>query len=402
MQEKGELINLTNILQFISKFNQIDSYGSNNFTYYYGGIFPSTQLINNIPVLYFNEIDDYVLFEFTIPDNGFVDNVNFVNFTPYIYSYQGIDVFGSTDRSIEFFKPKLQPGDKIKIVLTSSETIGENFRTQGYIISKLPYDYLNQSTVTFLLRIGNQSGQYNPGPLEKYSKLIYGKFASTEKLIPYNSLEILESQPIALDSKYFYIGLNNYLSSLLTLYNDQKQELLNKGFTQLLTYLYLENLPNPPVNYAFESFYDCIKVNPFEKIQGNNTGESYFNSDLLNLSDFIDKTFVILAVNQEKYGYGIYSNIQVYNKTNLTLIENLTYSTSPQIPVISEPNYPYVNNNSMEGMKYPLIKINEFKANDLLASGVQEILIIERVGYNPINFNHPDNYKVPRFSIFVN
>ena len=402
MQEIGELINLTQIVSILSKFRSTDAYGGNLFTYYYGGIFPSTQIVNNIPVLYLNEIDEYILFEFTIPNNGFVDNVNFVNFTPYIYSYQGIDVFGSTDRTIEFFKPKLQPGDTIKIVLTSSETIGEHFKTKGYIISKLPYDYLNQSTVTFLLRIGNKTGQYNPGPIEKFSKLVYGKFSSTEKLVPYTTLEIIKSQPTPLESKYVYTGLNDYLISLLSLYNKEKQGLLDNGFTQLPTYLYLQNIPNPPVNYAFESFYDCITVSPYLQIQANDTGESYFNSDLLNLNDYVDTTFVILAVNQNKYGYGIYSNIQVYNNTGLQVIENLSYSTSPPIPVISDPNYPYINdNNIVEAQKYPLIKINEFTANDLLASGVQEIYISERVGYNPINFNHPNNYTVPRFTIFI-
>jgi hypothetical protein len=404
MQEKGELINLTKIVRAISKFRSIDDYASNNFTYYYGGIFPSTQIINNIPVLYFNEIDEYVLFEFTIPDNGFVDNVNFVNFTPYIYSYQEIEIFGSTDRSIgrEFFIPKLQPGDTIKIVLTSSETIGEHFKSQGYIISKLPYNFLKESTVTFLLRIGNKSGEYNPGPLERYSKLVYGKFVSTEKLIPYNSFEIIASQPIPLESKYLYTGLEKYLLSLLTLYNNQKQELLMKGYTELPTYLYLQNLANPPVNYAFESFYDCITVSPYQPILGNNTGESYFNTDLINLNNYVDTTFVVLAVNQNKFGYGIYSNIQGYNNTGLQVIENLSYSTSPPIPVISNPKYPYADNdNPVDGLKYPLINIKEFKANDLLATGIEEIYFSERVGYNPINFNHSNNYTIPRFSIFI-
>ncbi len=401
MKEIGELINLTEIVLAIGNFRSIDAYGNNNFTYYYGGIFPSTKIINNIPTLYFNSLEDYVLFEFTVPDNGFVDNVNFVNITPYIYSYQGRDVFGSTDTSLEFFKPKLNPGDTIKVVFTSSKTVGDYFASEGYIVSRFPFDYLVNSTVTFLLRIGNQSGTYNPGPLERYSKLVYDKFRSTEKLVPYTSFEIIKSLPLPLGSKFLYEGKIEYLRSLIALYDEQQQLLLNNGFTQLPTYLYLQNIPTPPVKYAFQSFYDCITVNPYLQIQGNNTGESYFNSDLLNLNDYQDTIFVILAVNQSKYGYGIYSNIQVYNNTNLEVITSLSYSTSPPIPVISEPNYPYVKENSIEDLKYPLLNISQFDVNNLLSQGINQIYISERVGYNPINFSHPDNYTTPRFTIFI-
>ena len=118
MKETGELINLTEILLTLEKFKSIDGYAYNNFDYYYGAIFASTQIINNIPVLYINSIEDYILFEFTIPDNDFIDNVNFVNVTPYFYNYQGVDVFASTDKSLEYFRPKLNPGETIKVVFT--------------------------------------------------------------------------------------------------------------------------------------------------------------------------------------------------------------------------------------------------------------------------------------------
>jgi hypothetical protein len=401
MKETGELVNLTEILLTLEKFRPIDGYAYNNFDYYYGAIFPSTQIINNIPVLYFNTLEDYILFEFTIPDNGFVDNVNFVNITPYFYSYLGVDVFASTDKSLEYFEPKLNPGDTIKVVFTSSQTIGDYFTEQGYRVSRFPFDYIGFATVTFLLRIGNLTGTYNPGSLEQYSKLEYNKFTSPNKLVPYTSFEILSTQPIVYGSKYLYENGAQYLNSLLDLYNKQQQILLDEGYTQLPTYLYQQNIPTPQVNYAFQSFYDCITVNPYIQLQGNNTGESYFNTNLLNLNDYPDTIFAVVSVNQNKYGYAIYSNIQVYDKTNLVVLTNLSYSTSPPIPVISYPTYPYIDENSSENLKYPLIKVNKFTTNELINKGSEEIFISERAGYNPINFNHPDNYTTPRFTVFI-
>jgi hypothetical protein len=107
MTELGELINLTQIINTISKFKEFDSYGANDYDYYYAPLFRSSKIINNIPVICLNNINQYILLEFTIPNNGFVDNVNLVNITPYFYSYEGVSVFASVDISIEFFKPKL-------------------------------------------------------------------------------------------------------------------------------------------------------------------------------------------------------------------------------------------------------------------------------------------------------
>ena len=139
MKEFGVLANLTEIILKIAKFININGYGYNNYIYYYTGIFPSTKIIENIPTLYFGTLEDYVLFEFTIPDNGFIDFVNFVNITPYIFTYDNQVTFASTYISIEFFDPKLKPGDKIKVVFTSSKTIGDHFATQGYLVSKFPF-----------------------------------------------------------------------------------------------------------------------------------------------------------------------------------------------------------------------------------------------------------------------
>lgn len=116
MTEKGELINLTQILNIIDTFNDVDNYGANNYTYYYAPLFRSSSIINNIPVIYLDDINKYILLELTIPHDNFINNVNLFNITPYFYSYQDRDVFASIDKSIEFFKPKIQPGQVIKVI----------------------------------------------------------------------------------------------------------------------------------------------------------------------------------------------------------------------------------------------------------------------------------------------
>lgn len=401
MVQFGELIDLTKIISEITKIKNINSYGANYYTYYYAPIFTNTKIIENIPVIVLNSIDEYILMEITIPNDGFIDNVNLFNITPYFYSYKNDSIFASVDKTLEFFKPKLNPSDTIKIVFTSSKTIGTYFENKGYIISKIPAEYLQESTYNFLIRIGNLSGTYEPGSFIKYSKIILDKFVSTEPIIPYSDLDIILSLPTSLSSKYIYDGQIELNNKLLNFYNEQKKFYLKLGYDEIPTYLYLQNIPNPHVNYAFQSFYDAISVKPYIKMQANNTGESYFNSELIDLNNYVNLEILIMAVNQNEYGYGIYSNIHIYNKSGLEVIENGSYLTSPNIPVISEPSYPYVDEKSAEYLNYPLINIKKYNVNDILSQGIKEIYIVERVGYNPINFSHPDDYHTPKFSVFI-
>lgn len=401
MIERGELINLTQILNVIDKFTNVDNYGANNYTYYYAPLFTSSKILNNIPVLYLNDIDQYILLEFTVPHDDFIDNVNLINITPYFYSYQDIDVFASVDKTIEFFKPKVEPGQVIKVIFTSSKTIGDYFEKQGYLISKIPFKYIKQSTFNFLLRIGNYTGEYNPGSFIKNSKLILDKFNSFEPLIPYTNIEIINSLPAVLGSKYTYDGNYELNTVLLNLYNKEKNELLKNNYIELPTYLYLQNIPTPPVKYAFQSFYDSISVNPYVQIQANNTGESYFNTALLNLNEYEGKNLIILAVNQIAFGYALNSNIQIYNNNGLSVIPNGSYLTSPNIPVISVPTYPYINEKLTNLIDYPLINKKIYNIDELISQGINQIYVIERVAYNPINFSHSDNYMIPKLSVFI-
>ena len=342
MTQIGQLVDLTKILTEISEIKNINAYGANYYNNYYAPIFKNTIIINNIPVMRLNSIDEYILMELKIPGGDFVDNVNVFNITPYFYSFQDIDLFASVDKTLDFFKPKVYSGDIIKVVFTSSKTIGSYFENLGYLISKIPFEYLHESTFNFLIRVGNKSGTYKPESLIKYTKLILDKFTYDKPLVPYDALSIITSFPIPLSSKYDYNGQNLLLEGLLNYYDKQKEIYYKLEYEEIPTYLYLQNIPIPPVKYAFQSFYDAISVNPYVKLRANNTGESYFNSKLIDLENYKNCKIIILAVNQNAYGYGIYSNIHIYDNIDYTVIDEGSYLTSPNIPVINYPTYPYI------------------------------------------------------------
>jgi hypothetical protein len=401
--EIGLLVDLTEILTLINKLKPVDANGNNNFVYYYSPVFSSTKIIDNIPTIELKNEREYILFELTIPSEEFLNNINLINITPYFFTYNSIQVFASTDNSIEFFKYKFSVGDAIKIIFTSSKTIGDEYCKKGYLVSKIPAEYLLETTFNILLRIGNLYSTYKPEELITSSRITLNEYPLINNLEPYNSLEIINSLPKALNSSLVYSNNIVLLNKLLDTYTNTKQKFINLGYTEIITYLYLQNIPNPPVNYAFTSFYDSIKVTHPVNLLGNNTGECYFNSEIINLSQYINKEIIIVAVNQNLYGFGVNSTIQIYNNDNLNVITNGSYLTSPQIPSLNSYNYPYINHDDKCGdnIKYPIINIQTFNVNTLISNNINIINISERVSYNPINFSYSDYYLVPKFSIFI-
>lgn len=410
----GVLINLTQILKILSIFKKINNYGANLYTYYYAPLFISSSIVNNIPVIKLFSVKEYITFELTIPDENFLKNVNLINCTSYYYTYDDTVVFGSTDKSIEFFNQKLSVGDKIKIVFTSSKIIASEYENKGYLVSKFPIEYLEKSTFNFLIRIGNLDGKYNPGQFITKSKILLKKSPLDEDCLdPFTTRDIIQSFPHPLNSKLSYNGNEDLLENLLDLYSNTKKMFLSNNFTELPTFLYLQNIPQPNVDYPFQSFYDSISVKPYINILANNTGICYFNSNLIDLTQYIGKIITIVSVNQEKFGYGLTSNIQIYNQNNLSIIES--YFTSINIPPMNYPTYPYYLKYKIDEYtndcddecsndytdKFPIINIKQINVDEQLKKNITNIYIVERVEYNPINFSHSDNYLVPRFSIFV-
>lgn len=143
---------------------------------------------------------------------------------------------------------------------------------------------------------------------------------------------------------------------------------------------YLSNIYD--TNYAFDNFYTSITINPPATLEGNNTGENYYNSSFIDLTTLTQEYVYVLSLNQNLMKTALTSNIQIYNKANNQPV-NKIINTSGGLPQFSNKNYPYAaNNNKM----YPLFQLNGYNVQEFISANITSILIVERLSYNPINF----------------
>lgn len=213
----GITYNVNNSIKIISKFiPDFNAAGANVTVDYYATIFPEISYFSGsfLPLINFGP-NDYLLYEITVPDNVWLYNHNLFSFTPYFYNYTNnnvtTSVFASTDITIQFFEKFKNPNNKINICVTSSIEVGNYFENKGYIISKLPIEYINVSTFLPLFRVGlfNNENSYN---INSFVKSYYFKSSSTSTNNNYSSIDIIASFPQSLlpSDKIFYSNLLNY------------------------------------------------------------------------------------------------------------------------------------------------------------------------------------------------
>lgn len=390
---KPEYSSIPGILVDLDKAKLADAYGANGSVVYFAPLFPTTHIEGNIPVLSFTGFNQFILFELTMPPKRVLNRYNYMSLTSYFYSYQDVAVFAPVDQTISFFDFDFTAGTTYRFIFTFSKPLADYFNSIGYIASRMPSDYsLDQITYQFLLRIGT------PGPkvksLLKYSKVSLNTITNDFDINPlFISTEIMASQPQVLGSS----KSPEVVTTMKKIYNNIVKKISKKGI-QIPTYLYLSNLPNPPVDYAFETFYESITVTPYIQEQATNTQENYYNTNFIDLTQYRGRKLVIVACNMHEFGYGLTSNIQIYNSTTLSLITNGFYNTSAELPNIGTKNYPYQKNNPK---KFPLISIKKYNINKILKDGDFGIICSERNSYGQINFNHSNYNEVPKFSVFI-
>lgn len=384
---KGFSYNVKNLYNFLGKFisNQ-DAYGSNTTVDYYVTYFPgitSNKSSKLFPLTEFGP-NDYILYDITVPDEKWQSTHNVFNITPYFYSYtkDGVetDVWASTDITIPLFNEFKIPGNKIKICITSSKLFYDQYKKEGYIVSKIPVEYLNSTTFFPFFRIGSTDDN-DKSDINTYVKSYYYKSDIMTPINNYTSSEIISTLPPALipSNQTFdnnLVKFNNIVSYL----NDN---ICDINLTSQ-TFKYFSNIYN--VDYAFDSFYTSITVNPPAQLQGNNTGENYFNSNFIDLTTLSQPYIYVLALNQNTMQTGLTSNIQIYNSANYEAITNGSYNTSPGIPTMNTKNYPNTTNNNL-----PLFYLTGIDVSQVLLTGVTSIMIVERIAYNPINFYQSSN-----------
>ena len=383
----GFSYNINKFYNFLNRFiNNQDAYGENSTvtyfaTYFYG--ITSNQLTKIFPLIDIGP-NDYILYDITVPDKQWLSEHNLFSVTPYFFSYNkdGIvtDVWASVDITIPLFKEFKNPGNKIKICITSSKTVGDNYKNKGYIISRVPVEYLNSCTFFPFIRIGcfQKNDTYD---INNFVKSYYYKSNDSSVTNNYTSDEIIASFPPTLSpsNPTFYNNLTNY-NNIVSYLNENVCE----SSLTVQTFKFESNFYN--VDFAFNNFYKCILVNPSAQLQGNNTGENYFNSNFVDLTSVKQSYIYILAINQNAMKIALTSNIQIYNSVNYDVITNGTINTSPFIPAMSSVNYPYITRNNMS--LFYLIGVN---VAQLLSIGINSIIIVERLSYNPINFYQSSN-----------
>ena len=395
--KKGHLLN-TNA--FITATT--NSYAANSTIDYFLPVFKSSVVVGNIPAITFTSYNQFILLKLIMPKWSKLSDYNYLSITPYIYQYMNQTVFASVDDTVSLFDYNLNTGKGLNFVFTFSENIANYYSNQNYIVCKLPSDYsLSDFTFTFLFRVGTLLSS----PKKKIGK-------ATVKLATmynfdlgklYTSNDILSKAKPRLNSYLYYSDIS-YLNTLLSNYSTIVNSYIAANYTIIPTYLYLSNIAGSTT--AITNFYQSIKYSPPLNLQGNNTNENYFNTATLTLSDYIGSSFIIIAVNQNAFGYGLTSNIQIYDTTTLSLIENGSYDTSPELPVIGSVNYPLTNIETPDSSNYsiyPLVNVQTFSVNDIINDnpGITEIVISERICYNPINYNCSNYNSIPKFSVFV-
>lgn len=396
--EDNEIPGLTyNVNTFYKVFSKLlnnsDADGANSTVNYFATFFQgitSNRLTDFLPIMNFGP-NDYILYDITVPDIIWLSNHNLFNITPYFYNYvtpdnQTTTPFASVDVTIPLFVEFKTPGKKIKICMTSSITVAQNFESQGYIISKIPVDYINSSTFLPLIRVGDLSNA-DDIDINRFVKTYFYKSSDPSGNNNFTSQDIINQLPPTLSpsNTTFLNNLNTFTSIVSYLNNN----VCDKNKT-LQTYKYLSNFYEfgSTTPYAINSFYTSISTTPIAGLEGNNTGENYFNSNAIDLTLVETQFLYILSLNQNKMQIGLSSNIQVYDLDNLKVITNGTISTSPQLPSMASSLYPEIASNANN---LSLFNLSSFNVQNLLNVGIKNILIIERNAYNPINYYQSSN-----------
>lgn len=382
-QHVGHFYNISNLANSLTNQN---NYGANSVVNYIGFGYRGISHLDSIFEVINIKPNDFILYHASV-DN--LEHINLLNFTPYFYKYQEVEVFASVDKTIDTFTRK-----DLKICCTCSIPVAQYYSRQGYTISYIPKEYIADAKYMTLIRVGATNPSSSEILTEENGEMkISRKILNFESTYyEYTGSKVWNSDNYA-TMPFIVNRFPEVLAPKITLetipyilhYSEIKNYFMSMNLEEISTYPYLSNLYN--TNYAMKSFYNAITVNPFAQVQANNTQENYFNSDILTLDD-PSKVIYIFSLNQKKMLACLTSNVQVYDMSNRKSI--LTYDTSPLLPAMSSPHYP----RSCGEDSVPVYNLNMIRVSDLLEQGINSIMIVERLGYNPVNFNYTQYDKI--------
>jgi len=198
--------NFFNILSYI--VGTVDAYGANSTVNYFAPFYPgiSTDFSETLFPLINLGKNDYILFQIQVPDESWLNNHNLFSVSPYFYNYNETEdpnggnpytVFATIDITIPFFKNfnLSTSGNVINICVTASKVIGNYYEGLGYIISKIPQEYIYSGTFLPLVRVGI-TNKYTSN-INDFVKTSYtiGSSVDLESEFYYTSEEIIKGFP---------------------------------------------------------------------------------------------------------------------------------------------------------------------------------------------------------------
>lgn len=395
----GIIINLTDIVGALSKIKGLglNQYGQNQNVfyitpYYYKKI---TSITDNMPT--FSMVNnEYLLFEFTLDDN-WLKEYNLFVFSTYIYKNKGDVIFGTPDISI-FVKPSMRDSNnKIKICCTSSKIVESKYSKLGYQISKLPYDYMDNSTTFNVLIRFMTSGKSNPRTIDinEYITTSYNTDTTLDKNDTskfYDSKEIIANYPTV----YEPIS-NSETINVISNYNKTIAYLNSIFTTKYKAYPFFSNFAVPPVDYAIDDAYKSIALPKPLNINANNTGENYFLSNKIAIKSTSNDYVYVLYLNQNSSGAGVTSTIQIYDSKSNAIANGLIQS-GPKILKMATPNYPISKNDVLPAYGiYGISMENIYKENP----GISDIIVSERISYGLTNLYQVNYKSINTIKIYV-
>ena len=386
---KGHIFNITNVFTFINSKSTSNTTndGANSTVSYLGVNFKNLSYINNG----FENIDvypdDYMIITVKIPKTNSIINNNLFNISPFFFNYTNnnvtTNIFASIDNTIQFFDKIHNVGTTYKICFTSSKTVANKFKDK-YIISMFPKDLLSSCTFTLMFRLGIVNSLQYSKNISKFVKCKYYRYSSN--IQKYNNLLYFNTSDIVSSFQQALLPPPESYKSVLDIFNSINNYFISLDYVNFTSYKYLSNIYN--TNYAIQNYFSAIPV--LAQTYGTNTGESYFTCNYINLTAYNNQYLYILALNQNKLGIVLTSNIQIYNSTTLANIINGTIITSPNLPSFISKSYPVITENTL-----PLYTLTCYSVDNIISSNnLTSIGICERLSYSPINYYHPSNeYK---------
>jgi hypothetical protein len=388
MTTTGIFYNLT--LNYTKYDATDDTHSPNKNVNYIGVNFPGISFVEDgFSNLNIGE-NDYILFEIDIPTDNWTDKYNLLNITPYFYTYKGINVFASVNETLLFMRKKeIKKGSNNKICFTCSNKIGNSFKKKGYDISYIPVEYIKDASYLLLMRIGLVDNKE------------YAEIPSTFKATYYRSnikTNYLEVPSIEYSTQLQILSL---LPKRLQPITSDEHNLINNNFVEIFksfhgyinhrSFEYFSNVYG--TNYAFKSFYDSLKVYPYANIELNNTKENYYNSNYIKINkEFNNKYYYLFCLNQKRTGCGLTSSVQIYDFNTKLSIYNI--DTAGNLPPLSQISYPRSIRDICESATFYLIEFPEsFFQTD-------KIYLLERIAYDPVNFNSCDSQYINAFNFF--